>query len=75
MIAEMSPGISEWEDFHCNYAQGKKAINFLMDSMFNSWHLFRLGHGRAHTDLVPGCEHMVETAISFFIHLTNCTSR
>lgn len=44
-----TPGISEWEDFYSNYAQGKKAINFLMDSMFYSWHLFRLGHGRAHT--------------------------
>lgn len=70
-----TPGISEWEDFYRNYAQGKKAINILMDSMFYSWHLFRLGHGRAHTEPVPGCEHMVKTAISFFIHLTNYTSR
>lgn len=66
-----TPGISEWEDVYRNYAQGKKAINFLMDSMFYSWHLFRLGHGRAHTEPVPGREHMVKTAISFFIHLTN----
>lgn len=58
-----TPGISEWEDFYCNYAQGKKAINFLMDSMFYSWHLFRLGHGRAHTGAVPACKHVGKTAI------------
>lgn len=39
--------------------------------MFYSWHLFRFGHGKAHTELVPRCHHMEKMAISFFIHVTN----
>lgn len=66
-----TPEFNEWERFYRNYAQGKKAINFLMDSMFYSWHLFGLGHGKAHTELVPRCHHMGKMAISFFIHVTN----
>lgn len=34
-----TPRISEWEEFYRNCAQGKKAINFLIDSMFYSCHL------------------------------------
>lgn len=56
------------EKFYRNYAQGKKAINFLMDSMFYSWHLFRLGHGKAHREDATTWKKM---AISFFIHVTN----
>lgn len=51
-------------DFTVIMPKVKKAINFLIDSMFYSWHLFGLGHGKAHTELVPRCHHMEKMAIS-----------